>query len=70
MKSIGDRLVWSNESLKEFGEPLTENQYKQRKDDELYQDILKLDLTHRQSKFKKQHQATTDFFTKQNAGVE
>jgi hypothetical protein len=70
MKSIGDRLVWSDKSLKEYGEPLTNHQYNKRKDDELYQDILDLDLRHRQSKFKRQHQATTDFFTKQNAGVE
>ena len=70
MKSIGDRLVWSDKSLKEFGEVLTEHQYSKRKDDELYQEILDLDLRHRQSEFKRQHQATTDFFTKQNAGVE
>ena len=70
MKSIGDRLVWHDKALKDFGEVLTEHQYNARIDAEVYQDILNLDLTHRQSKFKKQHQATTDFFTKQNAGVE
>ncbi len=70
MKSIGDRLVWHDKALKDYGEPLTEHQYNKRKDDELYQDILNLDLKHRQSKFQRQHQATTDFFTKQNAGVE
>ena len=70
MKSIGDRLVWHDKALKEYGEPLTNHQYNKRKDDELYQDILDLDLRHRQSKFQRQHKATTDFFTKQNAGVE
>ena len=70
MKSIGDRLVWHDKALQEYGEPLTEHQYSKRKDDELYQEILDLDLKHRQSKFQRQHQATTDFFTKQNAGVE
>ena len=70
MDSIGDRLVWHDKALQEYGEPLTEHQYSKRKDDELYQEILDLDLKHRQSKFQRQHQATTDFFTKQNAGVE
>ena len=70
MDSIGDRLVWHDKALKDYAEPLTNHQYNKRKDDELYQDILNLDLRHRQSKFQRQHKATTDFFTKQNAGVE
>ena len=70
MDSIGDRLVFHERGLKDYGEPLTINQVKRIEDEKVYQEILDLDLRHRQSKFQRQHQATTDFFTKQNAGVE
>ena len=70
MDAIGDRLTWHSDSLKDYGEPLTIHQYNKRKDDEFLKQWEEMDRVHRSSKFKRQHQSTTDFFTKQNAGVE
>ena len=70
MDAIGDRLTWHEDALKDYGEPLTTHQYNKRKDDEFLKQWEEMDRVHRSSKFQRQHQATTDFFTKQNAGVE
>ena len=70
MNAIGDRSVWHEDSLKDYGEPLTIHQYNKRKDDEFLQEWQSISREHRSSKFRRQHQATTDFFTKQNTEVE
>ena len=70
MNAIGDRSVWHEDSLKDYGEPLTIHQYNKRKDDEFLQEWQSISREHRLSKFRTQHKATTDFFTKQNTEVE
>ena len=70
MDSIGDRLVFHDRGLKDYGEPLTINQVKQIEDEKLYQEILDLDLKHRTAEFKRKQEQAEKFFTKQNAGVE
>ena len=70
MKSIGDRLTWHPDALIKYGEPLNHHQFNQREEEETYKRIIELDQKHRAAEFGRKHQATTDFFTKQNAGVE
>ena len=70
MKSIGDRLVWSDKAIPKYGEPLTESQVKAREDKEFLEAVTALELKYTSSTFKKQQEAAKKFFLKQNAEVE
>ena len=70
MKSIGDRLVWSDEAIPKYGEPLTKSQVKAREDKEFLEAVTALELKHTSSTFQKQQEAAKNFFIKQNAEVE